>query len=601
MSTQNTETLNLYKNTKLYNGSRYQYLMTGRTGLTVNQTFEQYLGTPGYTKTVYYKSINEPITINESIKDCDQYTYGSITNDSKTYYFFVDSITTDAYQQTTINYTIDWWSTNWANITCTKAHITRQNVAKPTYMVQPISDFAQTITQSSLTNDFTIWATYIPSGEGVESFISYIILEGNKKNINNVELGSWVNSLGVAGSDIKDCFIVPLYTYNTFTTSEQYYAVCSAKYKGKTNVPDETEKDRILMAMIENFNGTYSPTYHSNIYDTTTGKYWLVVTESGTGTEPPYTIEELGLYPSNNMLVEYITESNNTGIVNKFKMFHLQKATSTMQTRQYQLALVSTPFTSTEKEKQGIMDWNGNSIWEAPIGYTNISFNTRLILGISHIMIEFLPVSNSNNSEMLIGKSFCYDCRHPGLFVDSYQEYVMKNRDYDVNMRHIQSSKQETQAWVSTAENIGFGFAFGSVAGGAASGIGGVIESVGTTLINRVYDPQIQSQYDLKYGRMTDQISLVGDSITDVLFAIDNSTGLLKKYSISVSTGASTRYDNDINTNGYYSDEVTSTLGTTYFKIGTVIQADNVVVEGACNVIGKQQVVNRLQNGVEFI
>ena len=100
---------------------------------------------------------------------------------------------------------------------------------------------------------------------------------------------------------------------------------------------------------------------------------------------------------------------------------------------------------------------------------------------------------------------------------------------------------------------------------------------------------------------MTDQISLVGDSITNVLNAIDNSSGILVKYTITANASVQDRYNNDINTNGYYSDEVTNTLSSLYFATGRVIQADNVVVEGACNVIGKQQVVRRLQNGVEFI
>ena len=221
MSTTNTETLKLYKNTKLYNGSRYQFYLTSRAS-----AFQTFLGTPGYSKTVTYKSISEPITLNEHIKDCDEYTYGSITNEGKTYYFFVDTITTDAYKQTTITFTIDWWTTNWANINCTKAHLTRKHT-KPGYMIQPISNLNQTITQESLTNNFSIWATYIPSGEDAQSFISYIILEGNVSNAIDVELGKWYQNIGISGSDIKDCFIVPFYSYTDLTASENFWSVNS--------------------------------------------------------------------------------------------------------------------------------------------------------------------------------------------------------------------------------------------------------------------------------------------------------------------------------------------------------------------------------------
>ncbi len=230
MSTINTETLKLYKNAKLYNGSRYQVYLN-------NKTMEQYLGTPDYEKTVTYKSIDEPIPINEPIKNCDEYTYGSITNDGKTYYFFVDYISTDVYKQTIINFTIDWWSTNWEQIHCTKAHLIRAPT-KPGYMEQPFTPMNVTSVEEPLTEDFTIFATYIPSWTTTEtvtyeengenknetkltdrnSFISYILLEGTDENIVKVSQGTWYQELGLPGADIKDCFIVPYFTLRDFAS-----------------------------------------------------------------------------------------------------------------------------------------------------------------------------------------------------------------------------------------------------------------------------------------------------------------------------------------------------------------------------------------------
>ena len=197
---------------------------------------------------------------------------------------------------------------------------------------------------------------------------------------------------------------------------------------------------------------------------------------------------------------------------------------------------------------------------------------------------------------MITGNGFVYDCRHPGLFLDSYQDYVLKNRDYDIEMRRIQSERQELQAWVSAAENIGFGAAFGQAQGAAAAGIGGMIEAVGTTFLNQYFDPKIQKATDNRYRLMTDQVSLVGDTITPLFFRSS-----LYTFTLTMDTDSQTRMTNDITTNGYYSDEITSTLKTDYFASGRVIQVDSVVVEGACNVLGKQQVVRRLMNGVEFI
>lgn len=254
------------------------------------------------------------------------------------------------------------------------------------------------------------------------------------------------------------------------------------------------------------------------------------------------------------------------------------------------------------------MDWNGNLIWECPYGITIDGFTVRLQLGISHIILQFTPYyTNDRLSEQLTGKGFCYDCRHPGLFVDSYQDYVLKNRDYDIQMRRIQSEKQELQSLFSVAENVGFGMAFGGPVGATAAGIGGLIEATSTWVTNSVYDPQIQRQYDRLYSRVTDQISLVGDSVTNLLFEYP-----MYVYTLIMDVSSQNTMKNDISINGYVCDETINNLSTiftnniisdTYLNIDIkpVFQADNVVVEGACNVIGKQQVVRRLQNGVEFI
>ena len=124
----------LYKNPKLYNGSRYVYYQD-------NRDYDNWLSLSSYqtySKDVVFKSLEENITINAFIDNVDEYTYGSITLNKTKYYFFVDKVSTDAYNQTTISYTIDWWATKWFAVTCTKANLKRSSV-KPEYMAQPFS------------------------------------------------------------------------------------------------------------------------------------------------------------------------------------------------------------------------------------------------------------------------------------------------------------------------------------------------------------------------------------------------------------------------------------------------------------------------------
>lgn len=254
--------------------------------------------------------------------------------------------------------------------------------------------------------------------------------------------------------------------------------------------------------------------------------------------------------------------------------------------------------TSTDEVNvEGVMDWNGNIIWQCPYNKTVESMNVKLQFGISHIMLQFTPTyatSDNELGELLTGAGFVYDCRHPGLFVDSYQEYILKNRDYDIAMRQIQSDKQLYAAAASTLENVGFGYAFGQKKGGVAAGLGGLVETAATYLINRTFDPQIQTQYDKLYAKMTDQISLVGDSVTNLQYYKP-----FYKFKLIMDTATQERMNTDIQVNGYVCDETVESLES-LFRIGAVIQSDMTVIEGECCLDGKQQTVYRLQNGVEF-
>jgi len=183
----------------------------------------------------------------------------------------------------------------------------------------------------------------------------------------------------------------------------------------------------------------------------------------------------------------------------------------------------------------------------------------------------------------------------------------LKEKEYDIQMRAIQSEKELIKSFASTIENVGFGFAFGGPAGAVAAGLGGLVETATTYMVNGEYDPRIQKQYDERYARMTDQISLVGDSVTNLFYFAP-----FYLYKLTMDTPSANNMVKDITQNGYECNEITDNLSGmfTYTRvvddyIGGVVkpvyQADNIVIEGACNVIGKQQVVRRLMNGVEFI
>lgn len=521
MSTTNTEQLKLYKNTYLYNGSRYKFYHDSRdydTWLADNSA-----DTP-YSETVNYKSISEPIPIHKYIDECDAYTYGSITNHGKTYYFFVDNITTDAYGLTTINYTVDWWATNWAKITCTKAHVSRYSGSKPGYMAQPFTPFLSTYTKlEELKSGKTGITQTVKNGMFVFSYFTNVIVDGKPvpdemhygafditaTSIQAVMEGTWQESINMADGDILGIFIVPL-----FTTAD---------------------------------------------------------------------------------LSDWVPSP--APLVFSYKTFDISNGSSVPVTMVY-----NTPITSTEQEVQGIMDWYGTNVWQCPIDTTISSFVVTMELSVTSCLLRFAPNTDGELGCEMTGKGFTYQCRQATLFIDKGSEYTWRDQRYDKENQALQSLKQEWQALASTAENVGFGAAFGGGVGGVASGVGGIIEFAGTYMINKEFDPKILANTLQHYRDMQDTMSVVGDSISRLWYNIDlNETAApLIKYKLTMDTPTKDRMNADINTNGYYCDEVTSNL-TSYFGKDKVIVADNIVVEGACNVIGKQQVVARLQNGVEFI
>ena len=620
MSTTNTENLTLYAHPKLYNGSRYVYYQTDRD-------YDAYLlesSESVITKTVYFKSLTEDMELNSPVKDILKYTYGKLTNDGKDFYIFIDNIVTDQHGKSYISFSVDWWATEWFNIHPSIAHIKRSSY-RPLYMAQPFQPLYTEYSSVSFNGESgkkgCIMFTYIPSHDNQDSYISLGMMNITDKTLALVQTGYWYQKLGIAGADIKDCFIVPLVDTDDIVSGEQVLEYYVASFNAPDDIPytighNSLESMRSRYPHIMNDLPTsweyfypISPTqipadinFGKLLYNEKDGKFyrvWRYYYSSEQGYLPFGRRVDIDIsYYGFSKAYSYEEKTLNQWQqeIYVFESYILSNNDETIEA--FNFSVTGLNIKSNEYQTMGINDWNSDLIWECPYGVTVTSFNIRLLLGISHIMLEFIANGQTKNGSKLTGIGFSYDCRHPGLFVDSYQDYILKNRDYDIAMRQIQSDKQIWAAAASTAENVGFGFAFGNVSGGAAAGVGGLIETVSTYIINKEFDPKIQEQYNLRYKRMTDQISLVGDSITNVYNEREN--GLLQVYTLLMDLPSRNRMANDINVNGYVCDEFIDDLES-LFDVEIKIQADNVVVEGATCLEAKHQTVYRLQNGVEFI
>lgn len=615
MSTINTENLTLYANPKLYNGSRYVFYQTNRDYDGWLESFSESV----VRKTVYFKSLTEDMELNSSVKDILKYTYGKLTNDGKDYYIFIDNIVTDQHGKSYISFSVDWWATEWAKIHPTKAHLTRKPT-KPSYMPQPYTPMKVTYDSVPLDGnngkEGTIMFTYIPSEGTLPSYISIGMLPLTERNLALVQNGYWYQRFNIPGADIKDCFIVPYVTIEDIIENQDVFTNISLNVE----IPEEHDPD-LGQKFIDNFNARFpgidpttvfptdidpssiDPTnpdfseIEPKVYNEYDGKYYVVFKYQGVVPDKWYAYYDKSVTTDGYSYMHRLTTTfeDEHGTI-EYDGYYITLNDNKVD--YFEFTINNLNITTDEYQVMGIQDWNSDSIWECPYGMNITSFKVRLITGISHIMLEFLPNGTDKNGSKLTGLGFSYDCRHPGLFVDSYQDYILKNRDYDIAMRQIQSEKQEWSSVASVFENIGFGMAFGQEKGARAAGIGGIIESMATYAINTTFDPKIQEQYDFRYARMTDQISLVGDSITDVYNEKEN--GLLQIYTLTMDDATKQNMDTDIEINGYVCNEYTKNLEN-MFNVGVIIKAEDIVIEGACCLEGKHQTVYRLQNGVEFI
>lgn len=270
-------------------------------------------------------------------------------------------------------------------------------------------------------------------------------------------------------------------------------------------------------------------------------------------------------------------------------------------------------YTSDEQNVLFIADWFGNKIYECPVG---VDFNfvyLRLDIGTTHAQIHGQLYTESNVNDVAPylcennGQGFCYECRHVSLFVDSYSEYVMRQRDYDIEARQIQNEVEFYKGLVGTAEAGGYGAAFGGGVGAVTSVLGGLTETFGTALINEQYAPKLQALEDKKYSLMQDEMSVIGDSLTNLSYAVglENFVSQYKPStlylcSLVMDDASKERMDDDIRINGYHCDETVGDIDS-LITTGTIIQADNVVIEGTISSVYRNDIANRFERGIEFI
>lgn len=165
---------------------------------------------------------------------------------------------------------------------------------------------------------------------------------------------------------------------------------------------------------------------------------------------------------------------------------------------------------STLYERSVIKDMRNNIVWTCPIGHTYTVNEARLIANGTAVSVV-ISISEGNDKQLIT-----IPCELMDVYVDSWREYLSRQRDSDKALRQIGYESGAWQSGVSSLTGGINGAMSGSLAGssaglGAVAGIGlGVLSALGSYAINQYYDPKLQDQYDRQAQRGNDALSLAG-------------------------------------------------------------------------------------------
>ena len=169
--------------------------------------------------------------------------------------------------------------------------------------------------------------------------------------------------------------------------------------------------------------------------------------------------------------------------------------------------------------KRGVIkDMRNNIVWSCPINHT-------------YEVVEARLVCNATACNVVVTLKEGYDyqvatipCELMDVYVDSWREYLSRQRDSDKALRQISYDQTAWQSGISSLTGGINGAMSGSLAGqsagvGAVAGIGlGVVSALGNYVVNRYYDPKLQEQYDRQAQRQNDTLSLAGNVSLDMYY-----------------------------------------------------------------------------------
>lgn len=268
---------------------------------------------------------------------------------------------------------------------------------------------------------------------------------------------------------------------------------------------------------------------------------------------------------------------------------------------------LSVPIKSDDISTYVLTNFDGSTVGTLPWGLEVQNYTYRLVNCITgqYIQIRF-------DGLMSQPEGLCFTVPLPMLSVtsNSWSSYVYSGqREYDLQMRNAQTDQETERSALSTVSSIlstaGLGMMFGGLGtakgstlakGAGATGIGGIVETVGNYASDKLYfNNEYQKWEDYKASNQTDNIILPGDG-EDFIFH----GGRLAFTRLSIDGYSAQQRLHDIQMYGVHVTEPDTDCNN-IVNAGGPLQITNMTVGGNIPVEAKEYIRAMFSNGVRLV
>jgi len=187
-------------------------------------------------------------------------------------------------------------------------------------------------------------------------------------------------------------------------------------------------------------------------------------------------------------------------------------------------------------------------------------------------------------------------CDMVDTILDTWTIYKNNQRDIDIEQANINLNK----GLVSSVSNAGNTAMWGAIAGGGVGGIAGAGVGLASAMleygVSAYYNPKIQELQDKGNRLQADSLSIASQRLVDIVRAVNDNTYQLIRFDID--TDSANRFNNDVNLNGWYFDEIISNAEN---LLSTGALKGDFEIIGNCPLSAKISISEDIRNGIRTV